>query len=1453
MSTKAAKREKLRLLREARKTGGRVVLDSDDDESNLNEIYDEVDEETFREHKRHQLMNDDFIVDDNGEGYVDNGADEWDDSSRPNYYSDEEDIDSSKKRRKTKEGQRPAKVAKTAPINNFFKSTTSRNNDIKKVDMNIDDILEGFEDVPQKKFSMAKSFANFKKSNTNNKKKKPSTSFTFSTIAKEKKAPPVEAFNASSDYTMDFDDVEQPSSPVTTIASDLAVQEKENVDPASSPGKEVKAEKATSEQESDSNDDDDDVIFAKRPKTAVVKRETKATTVSSVKTGAISSSPSRPPYTAFANHTEKLDESTVSSETGSFKMFWMDYAELDNSLLLFGKIQTKDGKLASGVVQVNGLCRELYILPKENKEAGDNQRFSTDEVLKEITPIFMKYYHLEALRAKTETKKYAFELATIPKEAEYLKVLLPYNNDTNKRVLPSDTEGETFSHIFGTNANMFESFVTQRNIMGPCWLDIQGGDFTAIQNSSHCQIEVAVASPGKISVVDKSPPAAPNLTCTSISVQTVMNPKQNKQEVVSVSLATYFNLPQDAPIPEDLKPDDVITFARPVGMVSFPPGIAQLASKEQFSLRTCPNEKVLLNAVAAKIKSVDPDIFIGHRLENISLDVLVHRMHDHKVTTWSALGRRNRKQWPHSINNQGSGFNNNLLIREVFRGRLLCDIANEMGQSLTTKCQSWDLVEMYEVVCHKKHNAMDINYQNSKFSEDATLFMLALRENEVNVKIASEVAFAIQILSLSKQLTNIAGNAWSHTLSGTRAGRNEYILLHEFRRNNYIVPDKEDSTHKNTSFQQEAQLENAEEDVQTATSNKKPKYQGGLVFEPEKGLHKNYILVMDFNSLYPSIIQEYNICFTTVARDRFNITHNEDKDMPVIPENDSETGVLPRLLNTLVTRRREVKKLLKDPKNTPFQKAQYDIKQQALKLTANSMYGCLGYVNSRFYAKPLAMLVTNKGREILMDTRQLAESTGLRVVYGDTDSVMIDTGAQSLKEAIKIGEEFKVQVNERYRMLEIDIDNVFKRLLLHTKKKYAAMNVSINKATGEEMTALEVKGLDMRRREYCQLSKDISTYVLMKILSESDPEEALQDVYVYLEEMRDKIQGHEISVDKFKINTKLSKDPNSYPNGKTMPQVQVALRLKKEGKVIKAGSVISYVVTAPFDESDKSTTAERARAIQELLSKKSDLKPDPMFYLEKQIFAPVERLLDKIDSVDMMRVATSLGIDTKRYILKVKNEGFNGEITSIESNISDDERFRQSSYLVLRCNCGHAFRFGGIQSSNDYQVTFNGVTCKKCDYTFPIIKLTAQLESTIRQHIALYYCGWLVCDDTSCGIQTRQISVYGKRCIGASGKGLDCRGVMRYKYTDKALYNQLLYFNSIFDAEKTKAGKLRPIVDALEATSGEEQQKIAQGQIDALVEQNKELFGYCQDVISKYLEECGRRYVNMGSIFDFMS
>lgn len=130
---------------------------------------------------------------------------------------------------------------------------------------------------------------------------------------------------------------------------------------------------------------------------------------------------------------------------------------------------------------------------------------------------------------------------------------------------------------------------------------------------------------------------------------------------------------------------------------------------------------------------------------------------------------------------------------------------------------------------------------------------------EVDTYFVAALAMRVQMLPLSKVLTNLAGNSWARTLSGTRAERNEYILLHEFYKNKFICPDKVYGKAK-------PQIEEEADGEDGVDVKKKDKYKGGLVFEPEKGLYDKFILVMDFNSLYPSIIQEYNICFTTVDR-----------------------------------------------------------------------------------------------------------------------------------------------------------------------------------------------------------------------------------------------------------------------------------------------------------------------------------------------------------------------------------------------------------------------------------------------------------------------------------------------------------------------------------------------------------------------------------------------------------
>ena len=816
----------------------------------------------------------------------------------------------------------------------------------------------------------------------------------------------------------------------------------------------------------------------------------------------VASSPSSDSY-AFG----KMKPQDAIEEDGNLKMFWLDYTEINGSLCLFGKVKHKGtGQYLSAFVKIDNILRTLFFLPRQLKRK--NGKETEDEVgmmdVYDEVDTLMSKMKVETRKVKPCNRKYAFEIPGVPKEEDYLKLRYPYD----KVQLPMDLEGETFSRVFGTNTALFEQFVMWKNIMGPCWLNIEDADFTSVNNASWCKLECSVTRPSCITAIPESENLeAPRLTLMSLAFRTQLNTKENKQEILVASARVYENVSLTDTTPVEKMPSRTFTVIRPIGS-SYPMGFESEAKKQTGTFMLAKSEQFLLAQFLALFEKMDPDVLMGHQLQEVDYSILLSRLKEKKTPGWHRIGRMKRGEWPKTFGKGGSSF---FAERQLLSGRLMCDLANDMGKSLMTKCQQWSLTEMCELYLGNGNTRRELDNEAAlktwATTKDGLLNYVS--HCDADTFFISALVLKLQMLPLTKVLTNLAGNSWARTLSGTRAERNEYILLHEFHRNKYICPDK-------VYGKARAKAEENEEDGEEGTnSKKKDKYKGGLVFEPEKGLYDKFILVMDFNSLYPSIIQEYNICFTTV--DRAEVAQNENEEnVPEVPV-DQAQGVLPKLISTLVNRRREVKKLMKDKTATPEQLALWDNKQLALKLTANSMYGCLGYTQSRFYARPLAMLTTFKGREILRSTKELAESNQLQVIYGDTDSVMINTNADSIAEAIKVGNEFKKSVNDRYKLLEIDIDNIFRRLLLHAKKKYAAINLA--EVDGKYVDKLEVKGLDMKRREYCALSKEASQRLLNEILSGEDPEVTLEKVHQYLRELSEKMREGVIPIQKYVIYT----------------------------------------------------------------------------------------------------------------------------------------------------------------------------------------------------------------------------------------------------------------------------------------------------------------------------------------------
>ena len=842
------------------------------------------------------------------------------------------------------------------------------------------------------------------------------------------------------------------------------------------------------------------------------------------------------------------------------------------------------------------------------------------------------------------------------------------------------------------------------------------------------------------------------------------------------------------------------------------------------------DEKNLLITFITKINSYDPDIIVGHNLNSKHLDLILSRISFYKSPNWTKLSHFKRGVIPNHLR----GANNSEYCRNCFAGRLLCDTFDNT-KDILFKETNYDL----RTICEKH-----LNLKNLPEIETNNILINLQSINDIKniLQVTMDEAYftlivmdKFQILPLTLQLTSIAGCLWTKSLQCSRAARCEMLLLHEFYEKNYLFPDK---YHKSELIDEENKDEEDDDDDDEMNENnnniinprrRKPQYSGGLVLDPIPGLYDQIILVMDFNSLYPSIIQEYNISFETVIRkatqsfkEETNWTNPankkneknknktakkgdkklldeiiEDKNEEEKSENNdynkdeesnlnvedkirykSPSATLPSILKYLVDERKNVKNQQKLEKDK-FKHSLLEIKQKSLKITANSLYGYLGYKNSRFYAKEIAALITSQGRRILRNAANIVTKLGYNIIYGDTDSVMVNTNTQKIMEAVEIGKKLRDAISKQYKLLIMDIDGVFKSMLLLKKKKYACLKY-VAPYSEKSKIERELKGVDLVRRDWSPLSKNTGSKILDIILSGKSKDEIIVEIYDELKAVSKSIDNDQIDLKDYAITKQLAKNIDEYNDLKALPHVQVAKRLREQGKInFQIHSFIPYIICLPKETTDDNnniithrikTIVDRAYHPKEIENDPT-LKIDKTWYKENQILPVVKRLVQHITEITMNQLCESLEIENRSHNIYQNNE----DIPEASENLTNNNKTRilnlkVKNGIVLRCpKCNKEIRINKMVSRIDF---IRDIKCQdqKCKYLFTENDFDAVanvIKNTVKTLIFFYYRKKSTCSNCR---ESNNTLFCRTKCSDKT-----CNGYMLTDYDEMSIYQELKF------------------------------------------------------------------------------
>ncbi len=529
------------------------------------------------------------------------------------------------------------------------------------------------------------------------------------------------------------------------------------------------------------------------------------------------------------------------------------------------------------------------------------------------------------------------------------------------------------------------------------------------------------------------------------------------------------------------------------------------------------SEQALLEAFLNWVEAYDPDVLIGWNVINFDTRYL-HKVAE-KHGTRLVLGRGRRGGHWRELDDDAQRY----AVR--FPGRVLLD-GIELLRAAFYRFESFSLENVArEVLDEGKllHSGDRGQAITALFEQDKT--QLA-QYNLKDCELVSEIFASTGLLDFAVARAAMTGLDLDR-MGGSIASFDN-LYLPRLHRQGYVAPNASDANIASP---------------------------GGFVLDSAPGIY-DHVLLLDFKSLYPSIIRTFCIDPLGLALGVSDTLSMEDTVPGFLDGRFARAGnILPALIEELWRRRDRAKAAGDEPLS------------QAIKIIMNSFYGVLGSTGCRFFDARLASSITRRGHEILNRTRDYIEQSGYRVIYGDTDSVFVWVqSADDSEQAVAAGRALERDLNNWWQreierefqlpsLLELEFETHFKRFLMPTvrgsdkgsKKRYAGV------VAGQDGDELIFKGLENVRTDWTRLAREFQEELYRRVFSD-------QPYTDYVKATRARVLAGEVDdllVYRKRLRRRLSDYQRNVP-----PHVQAARLCRERGLAAPTrGSWVEYVIT----------------------------------------------------------------------------------------------------------------------------------------------------------------------------------------------------------------------------------------------------------------------------------------------------